>query len=223
MARASVDIPDSKMEEVIDLMAAEKPITKKRACEILGIAYNTTRLDNLMEEFLERKARLAQRKKAKRGKPLDEAEKKDIIESYLEREPLGDIAERQARSIATIKNFLEFSGLPMRDTDCDYFNPPMVGDKLVRECYLVGEIVYSTQYQELAEVRAQVKARDIAYRIWLSDSMQYACVPWYELADMTEIVRQYKVNLKLAKLATPAAVQINETLRKIKMVKKERE
>lgn len=223
MARASVDIPDSKMDEVVDLMAAEKPITKKRACEILGIAYNTTRLDNLIEEYLERKARLAQRKRAKRGKPLEADEKKDIIESYLEREPLADIAERQARSTATIKNFLEFSGIPMRDSECSYFNPPMVGDKLVREVYLPGEIVYSTQYQELAEVKTEVKAREKAYRIWLSDTMQYACVPWYELADMTEIVRLYKVNLKLAKLDTPAAVQINETLRKIKMVKKERD
>jgi hypothetical protein len=36
-------LSEANINKVIELLAAEKPITKKEACEILHIAYNTTR------------------------------------------------------------------------------------------------------------------------------------------------------------------------------------
>ena len=51
MARAPKEYNRDAMPDVIAKLEAEKPITKKAACELLGIAYNTTRLDNLIQEY----------------------------------------------------------------------------------------------------------------------------------------------------------------------------
>ena len=40
----------------------EKPITKKEACEVLSISYNTTRLNKIIAEFEERQEYVAKRK-----------------------------------------------------------------------------------------------------------------------------------------------------------------
>lgn len=216
-SRARLDVSDSKIEEVIDLLAADKPITKKRACEILGITYNTARLDTIISDYLDKKARFARRKAEKRGKPLDNSEMKDIIEAVLDKQPIGDLAETLARSVALIKSFIEKSGLPVKDKDCDYRNPPMIGDPLVRSSFSVGQIVYSAQYQQVAEV-----VKDLgndAYRIWLSDDMQYACVPVYELADLTVFIKEYGANIKIKTLGTPCSVLIAEALRNSKKLK----
>ena len=39
-------LSETNINKVIDLLSADKPITKKEACGILNIAYNTTRLGN---------------------------------------------------------------------------------------------------------------------------------------------------------------------------------
>ena len=41
------NLTDSNIKNVISLLEAEKPITKKEACDILNISYNTTRLNKL--------------------------------------------------------------------------------------------------------------------------------------------------------------------------------
>lgn len=39
----------SNIEKVIGLLEIEKPISKKDACELLNISYNTTRLARIIE------------------------------------------------------------------------------------------------------------------------------------------------------------------------------
>ena len=48
---------DSKnVQRVIDALDSEKPITKKEACEMLNISYNTTRLNKIIENHHEEQA-----------------------------------------------------------------------------------------------------------------------------------------------------------------------
>lgn len=221
MARIRAEIDDSKIEEVIDGLASEKPITKKRACEILGIAYNTARLDTIINDYMERKARLVRRRKQNQGKPLSVDEMKTIVEAVLAREPISDLSEQLARSPALIKSFIDKSGLPVKDPSCDYFKPPVLAEALVKEDHIIGSIVYSAQHQQIAEVIRRITGKDgeTVYSIWLSEDMQYAYTPWYELADMSLFITEYKANIKIQKLDTPASMQIMEALRKSKLLK----
>ena len=57
-------LDEAHMERVIAGLEQEKPITKKDACQILGIAYNTTRLGTLIEKYKESKERDAKRRAA---------------------------------------------------------------------------------------------------------------------------------------------------------------
>ena len=44
------NLTETNIEKVIGLLEQEKPITKKQACEILNISYNTTRLTKIIEK-----------------------------------------------------------------------------------------------------------------------------------------------------------------------------
>ncbi|MGH7885204.1 MAG: hypothetical protein ACRENO_05860, partial [Thermodesulfobacteriota bacterium] len=68
--------------------------TKKRACEQLRIAYNTKRLDNIIEEFNNRIERTEKLKKDARSKELTDENKKEISNSYLSGESISSIATR---------------------------------------------------------------------------------------------------------------------------------
>ena len=64
--KASIDndkLTDTNIARVVKLLnptpeSGEKAITKKVACEIIGIAYNTTRLTNLISSYEERITRI---------------------------------------------------------------------------------------------------------------------------------------------------------------------
>ena len=64
------DFSPTKIEEVIALLEADKPVTKKVACERLGMAYNTARLNTIIETHKEQKAYNEKRRKELRNKPL---------------------------------------------------------------------------------------------------------------------------------------------------------
>ena len=42
-------LTDTNVQHVVDLLKGEDPITKKEACSILNISYNTTRLTNIID------------------------------------------------------------------------------------------------------------------------------------------------------------------------------
>ncbi len=58
---AKIEIPESKIRQAIWMLKTNK--TKKSICEHLGIAYNTKRLDSIINEFHEREARTKELKK----------------------------------------------------------------------------------------------------------------------------------------------------------------
>jgi len=51
--KAHEKLDDTNIKRVIAALTNENPITKKEACEMLNISYNTTRLSKIIEGFKE--------------------------------------------------------------------------------------------------------------------------------------------------------------------------
>ena len=111
MAKA-IGISEAKIRQAIWMLKAKK--TKKEVCEHLGIAYNTKRLDSIIEEFHNNIKREAELKKKARLKKFTLAEKKDIADSYLNGETQSGLAKQFYISPQRIKNILIEMNVPLR-------------------------------------------------------------------------------------------------------------
>ena len=96
----------SKVIELLNPTDGSKPITKKEACAILNIAYNTTRLGNIISEYHEMAEFRALRKAQNKGKAATEAEIRDTVKMYLEGDNVSEIAKSLYRSPAFIKGII---------------------------------------------------------------------------------------------------------------------
>lgn len=188
------------LKKVENLLSAEKPITKKAACEMLNISYNTTRLDKILSDFREKEVFRKEQRSKKRGTTLSKEEYQIIAESYLvDSSPILSIAERLYRSVDTINFALEEMGVPKRQKSYSYFNPQIIPDDAVREQFDIDELVWSAKYESIAEVVDLVQIHDefgYVYRIWLKAEkwQQYAYQPAYELASLKHL-EQFGVKL----------------------------
>lgn len=187
---------DANILRVIGLLEppeeGAKPITKKLACELLGMAYNTKRLDQVIEEYRDRKAKEKARRAEKRGKPLEADEISYIIQAYLEGEPINDISSSIYRSHSLIKSVLEKYHVPVRSAKHDYFKPELIPDGAVRERFKVGEVVYSARYDSPARIDAEIEnspKHGWVYRIWLLAERwsENAYQPASELASLEHL------------------------------------
>lgn len=186
---------DANIARVIKLLEPQeegaKPITKKDACQILGMAYNTTRLGNVIEEYKQRAKRTAQRRAELRGKPVTQEEIQYIIGEYLEGEPIDSISKSTFRSTAIIKGVLEKYSVPIRVPGHSYFNPELIPEGAMRDRFSVGEVAYSARYDSLARIDAEQPhpVYGWAYRVWLlSDRWkQSAYQPACELASLQHL------------------------------------
>lgn len=194
----SDNIPKSVMEAVVnDLRFAEKKITKKEACSRLGIAYNTARLDKLVDAFLEEKARVEARKMSNRGKKATDYEISTMIEMFLEREPLTAISERLCRGTAFIKSTLSRLGIPVREADKDYFNPQILDPEFQFEELAQGTVVYSAKHQEIGTVKTKCPSKgETGYWVYLA-SEQNVAIGWYDLLPLTPLIDKYNLKLRL--------------------------
>ena len=135
------------------LEEGQKAITKKEACDILNIAYNTTRLTRVLAEYEEQKAFVSKRKSQNRGKPASDAEICEAVGAYLQGETLSDIAKRLFRSTGFVKAMLEKVGVPSRASNSEersqieYFP-----DECVSEDFAEGEIAWSSTYHSTVVV-----------------------------------------------------------------------
>lgn len=204
------------IERVISLLEQAKPITKKEACEILNISYNTTRLGKIIEEFKYQKALDEKRRAANRGKPASNQEIQDVIESYLEGESIQDISDRLYRSTTFVRNIVNSVGVPQRKGGQDYINFDPLPEQCISDRFEPGEIVWSSRYQAAAEVIKEYPylCRDKLsriYQIYILEKIEeqspyfrpmeiggfYANQPAYDLGKLTHL-EKYGVNIRKA-------------------------
>jgi hypothetical protein len=185
---------DANIERVIAMLEpaeGTKPGSKKDACAILGIAYNTTRLGTLIEKYKENKARVAARREGLRGKPATQDEVVFIIAEYLEGGTVDSISKSTYRSSGLVKKVLEDNDVPMRQASADYFKPELIPEGASRTRFAIGEVVYSSRYDSLARVDMETFTEKYGYiyRIWLlSDKWkQSANQESYELASLEHL------------------------------------
>jgi hypothetical protein len=164
---------DANIAKVIRLLdpqeEGKKPITKKDACAILGMSYNTTRLGTIIEEYKQKQTRISERKSQLRGKPATQEEKVYIISEYLNGETVDAISKMTYRSSRFIKDILEGNSVPIRVPGSTYFNPELIPDGAVRDRFKIGEVVYSARYDSTARIDSEQKTEKYGfiYRIWL--------------------------------------------------------
>lgn len=190
-------LDEAHMERVIALLEPKdgsKPCTKKEACNILNISYNTTRLGALIEKYKENKIRDAAKRAEKRGKPASASEIQFAIQAYLEGGTVDSISKSLYRGSSFINSILEEYAVPRRKVGHSYFSPALIPDAATRSEFKVGEKVWSARYDCLAKIEGIFKPGQ--YRIYLLDEnhSQYAYQPAEELASL-EHLRKIGVNV----------------------------
>ena len=185
---------DSNLSRVIRLLEPEegkKPITKKEACQMLGMAYNTTRLGTIIEQFKERQRRTAEQRAKLRGKAVTKDEKIFIIQEYLTGSTIDAITKSTYRGVTIVKQVLDEYSVPLRIPGQNYFNPQLIPDGAARDKFEVGEVVWSARYCSLAKIYSEKldPKHGHIYHMWLMDDKwrQYCWQPAYELASLQQI------------------------------------
>ena len=181
-------LDDASLERVIKYLE-EKGATKKNACGILNISYNTTRLDRLIENYKAKKENDARLRASKKGTAITVDEATYIITEYLAGVPVSEISKAIHRSIHTIKSTLEKYAVPERQLSHNYFKPNLIPEEAVRDRFKEGELVYSARYDTLALIDKEILQNGIyVYRVYLKgDWLQYAYQPAYELASLDKM------------------------------------
>lgn len=187
------DFSKATIERVISLLEADKPITKKSACEMLNITYNTTRLNKVIEEYKTTQEHAKRRRTAIRGTPLTDQEKAYIISSYLEDVSLTDISDSSFRSINVIKNILKTYGIPLREATVNY-ESVFLPDISIKEDYNSGDLVFSAKYNAPAKIRSYID--NGIYSIWLyGRHQQWAYQPYWELGSLVKVQKELGVDI----------------------------
>ena len=132
-------LDDTNIKRVIAALEGDSPITKKDACEMLNISYNTTRLAKIINNFKEEQEYRKRRMAKNRGKPASKEELKEMIEMYLDGQTVTNIAKYMYRSPAFIKGNLDRIGVPTRISEGEKF---IVPDECVKYEFEVGEWVW---------------------------------------------------------------------------------
>jgi hypothetical protein len=168
------NLSDERLTEVIGLLGSSttdrKPITKKEACEMLNIAYNTTRLNKIIEEFVDQQEYRKARKAKLRGKPVSEAEIAEIAMDYLQGDSLASISKSVYRPAALIKSVVEKIGIPSRPANkAERVHTELLPQPCVAESFEPGEIVWSAQHHCAAEIREEISVDHQAEKQGFSD------------------------------------------------------
>tara|TARA_R100001591_G_scaffold93649_1_gene99558 strand:- start:647 stop:1366 length:720 start_codon:yes stop_codon:yes gene_type:complete len=152
------NLTKANIAKVIELLEQDKPITKKEACSILNITYNTTRLGKIIDEHkldIERTSRM----KAKlRGKPATDDDVRFVVQRYITGENVSNIASSMYRSPAFVKSIIERIGVPMKLPEGDYEGRrnAMLPDQCVAEEFEVGEVVWAIRKNYPAKIIREI-------------------------------------------------------------------
>ena len=157
------NLSDTTIHRVIKSLE-EDGITKKAACEMLNISYNTTRLSRIIEEFQEKEDYVTVRKSQLKGKPAFKDEIREVIQRYIEGENITDISKGIYRSAAFVKGIIDRVGVPQRPTGDDKYKEAMLPDICLKDSFEIGETVWNARYHMPCTIEQE-------YSIEYQDSM----------------------------------------------------
>jgi len=150
------NLSDSNILKVVQLLEAEKPITKKEACEILNISYNTTRLSNIVEGYKAKIERDKKLRSANRGKPLSDHEIKETVLRYLQGEPLTEISKSLFRPAKPLKDLVTRLGVPTKPPYEQRVRPSVIPEQCVSEIFNEGQRAWSAVYHASCTIVKEV-------------------------------------------------------------------
>jgi|TARA_Y100000015_G_scaffold41823_1_gene48415 hypothetical protein len=159
------------IEKVVGLLEQDSPITKKEACEILNIRYNTTRLQKIIEEHNDTKRFRETRKNQNKGKAASRDEIRSVVQYYLDGENISAIANSIYRSPAFVKGIIERLGVPQKLADSDYegMKKAMLPEQCVAEEFDYNEKVWYPRKNKFAIVKAEIT------QLYQSQRKGYTC------------------------------------------------
>lgn len=147
-------LTDTNIQHVVSLLEADNPITKKEACDILNIRYNTTRLQKIIDDWRDTMEFREKRRTMNKGKPASEDEVKTVAQMYIEGFNVSSIAQSIYRSPSFVKNIIERVGIPMKLAATDYegIRKAMLPEQCVAESFEKGEIVWAIRKNYPAKI-----------------------------------------------------------------------
>jgi hypothetical protein len=190
------------LQRVIDLLNPSdpntKPITKKLACELLGMTYNVTRLGQVLDDFVAKQARDRKMRASKRGKPASQDEVVYAITEYIGGDNIDSISKSMYRSATFVKDLLVKHDVPIRTSSNSYFSPPLLPEGAIRDRFSVGEVVYSSRYDSTARIEKEQfsEVHGWTYRLWLLAEkwQQYA---WQEATELASLEHLRKLGVRV--------------------------
>ena len=159
------------IERVIQQLETDNPITKKEACGMLNIRYNTTRLQKIIDDHLDTKAFRETRKNQNKGKMATEDEITSVVRLYLDGMNISTIADSIYRSPSFVKNIVEKTGIPQKLADSDYGG--MKNNMLPEQCvsleFSYNEKVWYPRQNKFALIKDEITQK------YQSERAGYAC------------------------------------------------
>jgi hypothetical protein len=148
------NLTEANIAKVIAALDGEKPITKKEACSMLNIAYNTTRLRNILENHIETVDFRERRKAQNKGKSASSQEIKMVVQRYIDGDNVSTIAQGLYRSPAFVKGIIERLGVPQKLPETDYagHKEAMIPEQCVSDSFEIGDKVWCARRNHMAQV-----------------------------------------------------------------------
>ena len=202
------NLTQANITKVIDLLnpsGDEKPITKKEACSILNIAYNTTRLQKIIDEHHEMMEFRAKRKAQNRGKAATPQEITETVKMYLEGDNVSEIAKALYRSPAFIKGIIERIGVPQKLSMTDYEGRrnALLPEQCVADEFEPEERVWAIRQNYPAVVKKEIQpetAEERGYKYYLvytieatQDDLKNTYFPHLEYAGKFHVLPAYEM------------------------------
>ncbi len=181
-------LDDATISRVIGLLEQENPITKKDACKILNIRYNTSRLNNIIDEFKTKQEFAKKRFAQNRNKPVTPLEVKEIVLDYLKGESVSEISKSMFRSVGAVNRVLDKYNIPRRKpSKGSYKHPELIPDEAISKTFEPGELVWAARYNCVAEViYRKGSEQDPVYSLWIfGRHNERAFQPWWELGKLS--------------------------------------
>ncbi len=228
-ARKKVEISEDQYTRCLE--ARENGETKKNQCAYLGIAYNTKRLDTLLQSYLDAKEHRIKMRKRVRKEPVTEADIAAWALLYLQGSSLLEISESYYRTTGMVRSKLETLGVwgLMSNETVSPLHPPMVNDELMSEEFEMDEVVFVPGYKTVGIIQhcyGPSKTEDVnQYRIYLAGNRERNI--YCNAYDIGSLRPLAEAGVNIQRLVTGAfmcktdvTVLLNEALSTAKMMAK---